>query len=80
MQSPALLRLIIVRAVTLINVHDELHEMDCGFIPDSLFAEEEGVSCWACLPAWALVEYVSSVESSEATGTNDKRSSPVEIP
>lgn len=49
------------------------------FIPDSLFAEEEGVSCGGCLPAWALVEYVSSVESREAMGTNDKGSSPVEI-
>lgn len=39
-------------------------------LPDSLFDEEVGVSCSGGLPAWALVEYVSSVESREATETN----------
>lgn len=39
-------------------------------LPGSLFDEEVGVSCRGGLPAWALVEYVSSVESREAMETN----------
>lgn len=39
-------------------------------LPGSLFDEEVGVSCRGSLPAWALVEYVSSVESREAMETN----------
>lgn len=34
-------------------------------LPDSLFDEDVGVSCRTGLPAWALVVYVSSVESRE---------------
>lgn len=34
-------------------------------LPDSLFVEDGGVSCGNGLPAWALVVYVSSVESRE---------------
>lgn len=85
--SLALLQSSMLGAVTLINVHcrksnkqvNEMNEMDRVFIPGSLFAEEVGVSCWDCLPAWALVEYVSSVESREATDTKDKSSSPTDI-
>lgn len=84
--SPALLQSSMLGAVPLINVHcrksnkqvNEMNEMDRVFIPGSLFAEV-GVSCWDCLPAWALVEYVSSVESREATDTKDKSSSPTDI-
>lgn len=38
-------------------------------LPGSFFDDEEGVSCRDGLPVWALVEYVTSVESREPIGT-----------
>ena len=38
-------------------------------LPGSLFDEEVGESCREGLPAWALVEYVTSVESREPMDT-----------